>query len=324
MRYVIFVPSLAFFKTSLKKSLEESKQAQLRAPASTPGAPVDGQDDKDLAALRKKLKAEQDARDEAARIKAEKEAEQRELKRQADLVDQELDAENKLLLNEKEIEDLNNQLLTRDQIKRQNALDNRKREIARRNQFLKDEIKHGREIAQLKFFFSSEEVKLADQTSGQLVKLSRSKNETLKGIGKAAALTQIGIDTARGAIAAYSALAGIPYVGPALGIAAAAALTAFGAEQAAQVLSAQRGGVVPNLPGTGGARDRVPALLEPGEIVIPKSVAPDFQQAFGRPGPDVGEGGPSSMDIEIGFTDDAFEIIEQKLLERRAIGVGSF
>jgi len=59
---------------------------------------------------------------------------------------------------------------------------------------------------------------------------------------KAAAITQTIIDTYKGAQAAYSALAPIPYVGPALGIAAAAAAIAAGLANVAKIRSAREQG----------------------------------------------------------------------------------
>lgn len=328
------------FNEGFDKSLAESKAAEIQGPEAAAGAPgkagstdpIKDQLDaektlkeeaaaQDDARVKSQLEAEQKRRDEAAAIRAEKELEQMEARQEAKELEDQLNTENEELLTEQELEKLNEDLLTKDEIRKQNAIVARKKEIARRNQFLKDEEKFGTTIAKQKQFLASEELKLADQTSGQLVKLTQSKNSTLKGIGKAAALTQIGIKTAEGAISANAALSGIPIVGPALGFAAAAALVAFGAEQASQVVSAQRGGVVPS--GQGGARDRVPALLEPGEIVVPRAVAPDFQQAFGRPDVDEAEETGTSQEVIVGFTDDAFEIIEQKLLERGALGVGN-
>ena len=57
-------------------------------------------------------------------------------------------------------------------------------------------------------------------------------------IGKAAAMAQVLIDTPKAAMSAYSAMAGIPVVGPALGAAAAAVAVATGVAQL-QNLSAQ-------------------------------------------------------------------------------------
>jgi len=62
-----------------------------------------------------------------------------------------------------------------------------------------------------------------------------SENKNIAAIGKALAIYDITNQTARAASAAYSSMAPIPIVGPALGIAAAAAAVAFGAEQIAKV-----------------------------------------------------------------------------------------
>lgn len=61
-----------------------------------------------------------------------------------------------------------------------------------------------------------------------LSELQSSKSKTAQKIGKAAAIANTTIATYESATKAYSAMAGIPYVGPALGIAAAAAAVAAG------------------------------------------------------------------------------------------------
>lgn len=58
---------------------------------------------------------------------------------------------------------------------------------------------------------------------------------------KAIAITQTTIDTLQGAIAAYKSMAGIPYVGPALGAAAAAVVTAAGIRTIQQIKSTTKG-----------------------------------------------------------------------------------
>jgi len=186
---------------------------------------------------------------------------------------------------------------------------------------LKDQEKNNKTDIQLQKFLASEKVQLAKTTSGDLLALQQSENAQAKEIGKAAALVNIAIKTAEGAQSAYTALAGIPIIGPGLGIAAAAGVVVFGAEQARAVTKAQDGGIVPG--GIGSARDRIPALLEPGELVVPTALVPSFIQSVGRPEASTSTGGGSS-EITIGFTDEAFEIIEQKLLERGATGLGSF
>lgn len=60
-------------------------------------------------------------------------------------------------------------------------------------------------------------------------------------IGKAAAVAETTINTYKSATAAYSALAGIPVVGPALGIAAAAAATVAGFKNVQEILKVKSG-----------------------------------------------------------------------------------
>lgn len=223
--------------------------------------------------------------------------------------------------DEADIQRILDKAMTKEEIAKEFALKELDRNVKDKNQFLRDEMKFGESIARFKQIMRNKEVQGALSTNNQLIQLTNSKNSTLKGIGKAASIVQIGVKTAEGAISAYTSLAGIPVVGPALGAAAAAALIAFGAEQIGNVLSAAQGGIVPG--GTGGARDRIPALLEPGELVVPRQITSDFIQSIGRPeAANVGEVGGGNVEVMVGFKDDAFEIIEQKLLERRAIGSG--
>lgn len=233
-----------------------------------------------------------------------------------------LDQEQRDLLNEKELEDLRNQILTKQEAKKQNAKQELQDNIKRRNQFIKDEQKHGLVVATLNKTLNSQEVQGVRNTSGQLAQLQNSKNKTLKEIGKKAALANIAIDTAKGAIGAYSSLSSIPFVGPALGVAAAAALTAYGAERVSAVNSAQRGGIVPNV--GGGARDRVPMLLEPNELVVPKGLAPDFIQSVGRPDAqaDDGEENSNGSMVEIAIEDDATDFITAKQRENNNLAIG--
>ncbi|CAM5382683.1 hypothetical protein [Rhodanobacter lindaniclasticus] len=70
---------------------------------------------------------------------------------------------------------------------------------------------------------------------GQVSSLQHSQNSKMAAIGKAAAIAQAIINTYQSATAAYAALAGIPYIGPALGIAAAAAAVAAGLANVQQI-----------------------------------------------------------------------------------------
>jgi len=63
---------------------------------------------------------------------------------------------------------------------------------------------------------------------GQMSALMQTKSHALFEIGKAGAIAETIINTYAAAIGAYKAMASIPYIGPALGIAAAAAATLAG------------------------------------------------------------------------------------------------
>jgi hypothetical protein len=158
--------------------------------------------------------------------------------------------------------------------------------------------------------------------SQDLMQLQNSNNKTLKGIGKAAAIADITIKTAQSAMNIYNGFSTIPIIGPALGIAGAAAAIAYGAEQIGKVKGAKKGGIM-----TGGIRgvDSIPAMLTPGELVAPEKNFDEVvnavanqrlqQQGFGGPGGD--------MHLTIGFTDNAVEILEKKLYERQRNGTAS-
>lgn len=188
-----------------------------------------------------------------------------------------LDEEDRLLLEEKDFANLD-----ATQLRRREALMNyATAEAAEKKKAndakLADEIKYGSAYAAIQAAMNSQAVKGTEQATGQLVQLQQSRNSTLKGIGKAAALVQIGIDTAKSAMSIYSGFATIPIVGPALGVAGAAAAIAFGLEKMNQVRSAATGGIVPGV----GSGDTQPFMLEPGEVVVPKALAPTFAEEFG-------------------------------------------
>jgi len=170
-------------------------------------------------------------------------------------------------------------------------------------------------VAKNKKKLADEEVANRKVTLGSLAALTGSHNSSMKAIGKAASIVQIGIATQEGAIKAYKSLAGVALIGPALGAAAAGAIIAFGAERASRVAGLNEGGIV-----TGGfaGRDSVPAMLTPGELVVPQQ---NFDEVISAVSASRGEESGGVMEHVISFTDDAFEIIESKLIERQALGI---
>lgn len=178
-------------------------------------------------------------------------------------------------------EKLQAKVATEATVRKEAAMAEANAKIAERKKYLEDERKFGTEIASMKQFLNSSEVQGVKEVSGQLMALQNSKNSKMKAVGKAAAHTNAAIATAEGAIKAYTSLAGIPIIGPGLGIAAAAMLVAYGVEQQSMIASMAGGGIVPST--GGGMRDRMPLMAEPGELIVPKAVVPNFIQAAGMP-----------------------------------------
>ena len=95
-----------------------------------------------------------------------------------------------------------------------------------RRQEQKDTREHGATLAAIKKFMNSQEVQGVQRTTSDLAQLRNSSNKKMAAIGKAAARANAAIQTANGAISAYTSLSIIPIVGPVLGAAAAAAQVA--------------------------------------------------------------------------------------------------
>lgn len=213
---------------------------------------------------------------------------------------------------------------------------------------IKEEVKKQKELAELKKqgkleqkkiddFFGQQEITQATSFANQLSGLQRSKNAELKALGKAAAVTQITISTARGAANIFNqAIEAIPFpfnlaVAPVF----AAAVTAAGVEQISNVLSAQDGGLITG----GGLRGRdnpnILAQLAPGELVVPERNFEEVVNAVagsrnaerrGEEEETAREGGvePEELpraNIEISIAENAIDMIEARLIERRNLNV---
>lgn len=216
-------------------------------------------------------------------------------------------------------------LTTQQEIERQFAADKVQKFNQQRVQQYADEQKYGKQAAALKTFFAKEEVQNFKSVTGDLSELANSRNSTMKAIGKAAARVNAAIATAEGAIKAYTSLAGIPIIGPALGAAAAAALVAYGVERQSQISAMATGGVVGGLAGvTAGSRDRVPILAEPGEIIVPKAQAGSYIQSQGIPdtqaNPTKGVEDKDTI-IEINLNERASELITLDQRKGKALGI---
>jgi len=102
-------------------------------------------------------------------------------------------------------------------------------------------------------------LQLAQQFFSSFTPLMDSESRKAFEIGKAGALAETAVNTSLGAIKAYQAMAGIPFVGPALGIAAAGAVVATGIQTANQIRNTQfsGGGTTPTSPGSAGGAGSV-------------------------------------------------------------------
>ncbi len=196
--------------------------------------------------------------------------------------------------------------------------------IQSRNTELLEKKKFGEVYARINKSIQSDEVQGTKAASGELVQLSNSKNQHLKDIGRAAAVTQIGIATAESAMNVFRGFSIIPIIGPALGIAAAIAVGAYGAERIQEVVSAADGGLITGgIPGV----DSVPAMLMPGELVVP---ARNFDQVVGAvTGNQKSEsaqasGGGGVFEVILSLQDDLVKFVETKIIERQRIGNSLF
>jgi hypothetical protein len=77
---------------------------------------------------------------------------------------------------------------------------------------------------------------------GNLALLQHTRSKAMFKIGQVAAIAEAGIQGALGAVKAYQSMAGIPYVGPVLGAAAAGAVIAYTAAQIRQIRAQKFGG----------------------------------------------------------------------------------
>ncbi len=160
-------------------------------------------------------------------------------------------------------------------IDRQLQEDMLKKKIEARNAELLDRKKYGATAATLQKTLNSDEVTGVKAAAGELVQLQESKNATLKEIGKVAAVAQITIATAESAMNIFRGFSTIPIVGPALGVAGAAAAIIYGGERIANVVGAADGGLMTGgIPGV----DSIPVMAQAGELITPKK---NFEEVVG-------------------------------------------
>jgi len=158
-------------------------------------------------------------------------------------------------------------VLTESEAAKAAAAEKLKGQIDANNRFLMEQQKFGKAYATINSVINNEAVKGFADAGRDLIQLQSSNNSTLKSAGRVFALSDIAMRTATSAMRIYEGFSTIPIIGPALGIAGAAAAIAFGGEQAGKVVKANKGGVIP---GAGPDRDSVLSYLTPGETVVPR------------------------------------------------------
>ncbi len=134
-------------------------------------------------------------------------------------------------------------------------------------------------------FLADERTKNAMNSLNYISQLQNAKNKQMAAVGKAAAIATATVDTYKAANAAYSAMAGIPIVGPALGAAAAAAAIAAGLMNVGKITGVQFAVGTPNI-----TQDMV-ATVHKGEMIVPETFAEGIRKG----------------DVLLGNTENLFE-----------------
>lgn len=114
--------------------------------------------------------------------------------------------------------------------------------------------------------FENEKFKMVESGLSQIVNLTNSKNKELNRIGKVAAIAQIGISTAKGAVEAFNSASFLPAPANILvGSAMAGTVIAYGAEQISNVAKNSFAVGSTNI-----EQDQL-ANIHKGEIIVPKT-----------------------------------------------------
>jgi len=228
------------------------------------------------------------------------------------------------------LEDLAALQITKNELEDQDTLNRVKKRIKDQNDETKFEHKHKLKlVGGMKSYYKTMKLlddsrfKEADKFANQFAAMASSSNKELRAIAKVGANVSIVANTAaaassamRGAIEFF----GVP-AGPVIGGVLAAAQVAFGVEQLHR-LNAQKladGGIV-----SGGIKgiDSVPAMLMPGELVIPQRDANDALNAIGASRDEEVFGNESTTQVIIGFDgEEASQVLTARQIENQALGI---
>lgn len=227
-------------------------------------------------------------------------------------------------------QELQNAVETELNLKNRLANESLTRQIQADNRYLEQKKKYGELYAKLDKITHSTEYQQAKEAANDLAQLAQSKNNVLKGIGKAATIANIIMATNESASRMISGFSTIPIVGPALGYAAAGAVIAYGATRVGEVVGLAEGGrVTGGIPG----RDSVPAMLAPNELVVPAQNFEEVVSAAARdmlanpegkvsaPGGIAASSQPRDVRVVIEMRGDAGRMLTARQNEDRALGV---
>lgn len=142
-------------------------------------------------------------------------------------------------------------------------------ELAKQN--TSERIKLAQDLANKEKELNAQKLQAVSQTFGNLAVLAQSSNKELAGIGKAAAIAQATVD---GYAAVQKALASAP---PPFNFALAASVGVATAANIAKIQGVGFNKGINSVPGVGNV-DSVPAMLTPGERVVPAKSNEDLTQ----------------------------------------------
>lgn len=207
-------------------------------------------------------------------------------------------------------QDLKNGFVTRVNVVEEAAKKEADAQKKANNQFLLDQQKFGTTYAAINMATHSAVYEGTKNAFSNLADLEGSSNDTLKQIGKVAAIANIVVKTAEAAMSIYAGFATIPIIGPVLGVAGAAAAVAFGAEQVGKVQGAAQGGLIEG--GTPG-KDSVPMMAQQGELVAPRQ---NFEEVVGsvaaqRSGAKLSGGSSNNSDM-VGLLQNISDKLDQR------------
>jgi hypothetical protein len=220
--------------------------------------------------------------------------------------------------------------ITKKELEDQDTIKKVKKRMKDRNDEIKFEQKHNvKLVGMMKAYYKTmkfldnSRLKEAGQFASQFNAMASSSNKELREIAKVGANVQIVADTAvaaRSAMTGAVSFFGIPY-GPIIGAVLAAAQIAFGVEQIHRLNSQKLadGGIV-----SGGIKgiDSVPAMLMPGELVIPQKDANDALNSIGASRDEEVFGNDSTTQIIIGFDgEEASQVLTARQIENQALGI---